>query len=44
MAIAFTFAFFTLHILAMRNEVLRRRIAVLRRHAARSAGRSGDAA
>jgi heme exporter protein C len=44
MAVAFTFAFFTLHILAMRNEVLRRRIAVLRRHAARSAGRSGDAA
>ncbi|EYR83454.1 heme ABC transporter permease [Shinella sp. 838] len=43
MAVAFTFAFFTLHILAMRNEVLRRRIAVLRRHAARSAGRSGDA-
>jgi heme exporter protein C len=44
MAVAFTFAFFTLHILAMRNEVLRLRIAVLRRHAARSAGRSGDAA
>jgi heme exporter protein C len=38
MAIAFTMLFFTLHILAMRNEILRRRIAVLRRHAARSAG------
>ena len=44
MAIAFTLLFFTLHILAMRNEILRRRIAVLRRHAARSAGRSGDTA
>ncbi|WP_439626415.1 heme ABC transporter permease [Shinella sp.] len=44
MAIAFTLLFFTLHILAMRNEILRRRIAVLRRHAARSAGREGDAA
>ncbi|MCT7666499.1 heme ABC transporter permease [Shinella kummerowiae] len=38
MAVAFTLLFFTLHILAMRNEILRRRIAVLRRHAARSAG------
>lgn len=38
MAIAFTMLFFTLHILAMRNEILRRRIAVLRRHAARTAG------
>ncbi|MGJ7041821.1 heme exporter protein C [Shinella sp. BE166] len=44
MAIAFTLLFFTLHILAMRNEILRRRIAVLRRHAARAAGREGDAA
>ncbi|CAK7258418.1 MULTISPECIES: heme ABC transporter permease [unclassified Shinella] len=44
MAVAFTLLFFTLHVLAMRNEILRRRIAVLRRHAARSAGRSGDAA
>ncbi len=44
MAVAFTMLFFTLHILAMRNEILRRRIAVLRRHAARSAGRSGEAA
>jgi heme exporter protein C len=33
-----TMLFFTLHVLAMRNEILRRRIAVLRRHAARSAG------
>jgi len=38
MATAFTLLFFTLHILAMRNEILRRRIAVLRRHAARAAG------
>jgi len=38
MAFAFTMLFFTLHVLAMRNEILRRRIAVLRRHAARSAG------
>jgi heme exporter protein C len=44
MAIAFTLLFFTLHILAMRNEILRRRIAVLRRHAARAAGREGEAA
>ena len=38
MALAFSMLFFTLHILAMRNEILRRRIAVLRRHAARTAG------
>ena len=44
MAVAFTMLFFTLHILAMRNEILRRRIAVLRRHAARAAGRAGGAA
>ena len=44
MAVAFTLLFFTLHILAMRNEILRRRIAVLRRHAARAAGRKGGAA
>ncbi|PTM96296.1 heme ABC transporter permease [Mycoplana dimorpha] len=39
MAVAFTLLFFTLHILAMRNEILRRRIATLRRLAARNAGR-----
>ncbi|MEW9617397.1 heme ABC transporter permease [Shinella sp. S4-D37] len=44
MAVAFTLLFFTLHILAMRNEILRRRIAVLRRHAARAAGRPGETA
>ena len=44
MALAFTMLFFTLHILAMRNEILRRRVAVLRRHAARTAGRPGGAA
>ncbi|MCP8894898.1 heme ABC transporter permease [Shinella daejeonensis] len=44
MAAAFTLLFLTLHALAMRNEILRRRIAVLRRHAARAAGRPGGAA
>ncbi|MBZ7923633.1 heme ABC transporter permease [Ensifer sp. 2YAB10] len=39
MAIAFTLLFFTLHIAAMRNEILRRRVTALRRLAARSAGR-----
>ena len=43
MAIAFTLFFFTLHILAMRNEILRRRVAVLRRLAARQAGQGGAA-
>ena len=43
MAIAFTLLFFTLHILAMRNEILRRRVAVLRRLAARQAGQGGTA-
>jgi heme exporter protein C len=37
MAIAFTLLFFTLHLMAMRNEIWRRRIAVMRRHAARAA-------
>lgn len=39
MAIAFTFLFFTLHLMAMRNEIWRRRIATQRRMAARMAGR-----
>ncbi|MGE6784369.1 heme ABC transporter permease [Ensifer adhaerens] len=39
MAIAFTLLFFTLHIAAMRNEILRRRVTALRRLAARAAGR-----
>ncbi|MBV7519872.1 heme ABC transporter permease [Ensifer sp. ENS12] len=39
MAVAFTLLFFTLHIAAMRNEILRRRVTALRRLAARSAGR-----
>ncbi|SSC68715.1 unnamed protein product [Ciceribacter selenitireducens ATCC BAA-1503] len=38
MAIAFTFLFFTLHLMAMRNEIWRRRIATQRRMAARMAG------
>jgi heme exporter protein C len=41
MAVAFTLLFFTLHIAAMRNEILRRRVTALRRLAARSAGRGG---
>ncbi|MDQ0318035.1 heme exporter protein C [Pararhizobium capsulatum DSM 1112] len=39
MAIAFTLLFFTLHIAAMRNEILRRRVTALRRQAARNIGR-----
>ncbi|MBW8284405.1 MAG: heme ABC transporter permease [Rhizobium sp.] len=39
MAIAFTLLFFTLHLMAMRNEIWRRRIATQRRMAARMAGR-----
>jgi heme exporter protein C len=37
MAIAFTLLFFTLHIMAMRNEIWRRRVAAQRRLAARMA-------
>ncbi|MBW3096730.1 heme ABC transporter permease [Pseudohoeflea coraliihabitans] len=40
MAIAFTLLFFTLHLVAMRNEILRRRVQVLRRNAARQIGES----
>jgi heme exporter protein C len=39
MALAFTLLFFTLHLLAMRNEILRRRVAAQRRLAARMAAR-----
>ncbi|TCU63988.1 heme exporter protein C [Bradyrhizobium sp. R2.2-H] len=39
MAVAFTLLFFTLHIMAMRNEIWRRRIASQRRMAARMVGR-----
>lgn len=39
MAIAFTLLFFTLHLMAMRNEIWRRRIATQRRMVARMAGR-----
>jgi heme exporter protein C len=38
MAVAFTLLFFALHIAAMRNEIWRRRVASMRRQAARSAG------
>lgn len=37
MAVAFTLLFFTLHLMAIRNEIWRRRIAVMRRQAARRA-------
>jgi heme exporter protein C len=40
MALGFTFLFFTLHIAAMRNEIWSRRIASMRRIAARQAGQS----
>ncbi|AYG67699.1 MULTISPECIES: heme ABC transporter permease [unclassified Rhizobium] len=39
MALAFTLLFFTLHLMAIRNEIWRRRIAAQRRIAARMAGR-----
>ncbi len=39
MAIGFTLLFFTLHIMAMRNEIWRRRVTAMRRIAARSAER-----
>ena len=34
MALAYTFAFFTMHLAAMRNEILRRRVSAMRRVAA----------
>ena len=37
MALAFSMLFFTLHLMAMRNEIWRRRVASLRRQAARAA-------
>jgi heme exporter protein C len=39
MAIAFTALFFTLHIMAIRNEIWRRRVATQRRMAARMVAR-----
>ncbi|WFR95021.1 heme ABC transporter permease [Rhizobium tumorigenes] len=41
MALAFTLLFFTLHLMAIRNEIWRRRIAAQRRLAARMASREG---
>jgi heme exporter protein C len=38
MAIAFTLLFFTLHIAAMRNEIMRRRVRTLLMRAAEAAG------
>lgn len=40
MAVGFTAMFFTLHMLAMRNEIMRRRIAAMRRTTARRADRT----
>ena len=39
MALGFTVLFFTLHLMAMRTEIWRRRVAAMRRIAARSAER-----
>jgi len=44
MALGFTLLFFTLHLMAMRTEVLRRRVAAMRRIAARRADQNGQAA
>ena len=41
MAVAFTLLFFTLHIMAIRNEIWRRRVSTQRRMAARLAGQEG---
>jgi heme exporter protein C len=38
MAIAYTLIFFTLHLMAMRNEIWRRRVQTMRRQAAQSIG------
>lgn len=38
MAIAYTLIFFTLHLMAMRNEILRRRVQAMRRQAAQAIG------
>jgi heme exporter protein C len=43
MACGFTLLFFTLHVMAMRNEIHRRRVAAMRQFAARRADRRGDA-
>lgn len=41
MAVGFTLLFFTLHVMAMRNEIWRRRVVAMRRITARSAERRG---
>jgi len=38
MAIGFTLMFFTLHLMAMRNEIWRRRVTIMRQNAARRIG------
>jgi heme exporter protein C len=38
MALAYTLIFFTLHLMAMRNEIWRRRVQTMRRQAAQSIG------
>jgi heme exporter protein C len=40
MAVGFTLLFFTLHMAAMRTEILRRRVVTMRRLAARRADRT----
>ncbi|MDP2732896.1 MAG: heme transporter HemC, partial [Hoeflea sp.] len=40
MGIAYTLIFFTLHLMAMRNEIWRRRVQAMRRQAAQSIGRA----
>jgi len=40
MAIGFTLLFLTLHMMAMRNEIWRRRVAMMKKLAARNADRS----
>lgn len=42
MAFGFTMLFFTLHMLAMRNEIWRRRVTVMRKLAARTADRTAN--
>ncbi|KXF79539.1 heme transporter HemC [Paramesorhizobium deserti] len=43
MAVGFTLLFFTLHMMAMRNEIWRRRVIAMRRMAARKADQGGAA-
>ncbi len=42
MALGFTLLFFTLHLMAIRTEIWRRRVAAMRRVSARRADRKAD--